>query len=171
MPRKLLIAAVVLPLFVLGLGIVRAELQLSNGRRWVFDVTGYDPRDLLRGHYLNYRIALHETKPLERCDDDSSQRCCLCLQGVASGVPPKVQRASCELAAKRCDGMLQTRYLSQLQRYYIPEADANKLTQRFQDAARQQRTQLLLAIDKSGKPAVAALLVDGQRIASKPAAR
>jgi hypothetical protein len=160
-----------LPLLVLMLGIVRAEHQLAHSRRWSFEITGYDPRDLLRGHYLNYRLKLDEGPALERCDDNSGGRCCLCLRTSGSAQPPKVRRASCALATQRCDGVLQTRYLAQLQRYYIPERSADALTRRLQKAASERRALLVLAIDPTGHPTVDALLVDGQPIEATVPAR
>jgi uncharacterized membrane-anchored protein len=167
MSRKWLAISVSLPLLVLVLGIVRAEYHLANARRWSFDVTGYDPRDLLRGHYLDYRLDLHEQAALETCDDDFGERCCLCLEttdATDAGEPPVVRRATCELALRRCDGILRTQHLRELTRYYIPEEHAQALTHVFQDAAREHK--LVLAIDDNGRPQIDALLVDGQRIES-----
>lgn len=167
MSRKPLAFAVVLPIVFLVLGIVRAELQLSRSQRWVFEVEGYDPRDLLQGHYLSYRIHFDEGAAIGVCDEHLGVECCLCLHATASGVPPKVQRATCEYALRSCDGALQTRYLPNLQRYYVPEANANALSARLLDAERAHRAQVVLAIDHQGKPAVADMLIDGQRIDGK----
>ena len=164
MPRKLLIAALVLPLIVLALGIVRAERHLADGKRWMFEVNGYDPRDLLRGHYINYRLVLEQSPADERCDDDHGERCCLCLTSQPAGMPTKAQRTTCESAETRCDGVLKTRYLSELQRYYIPEERAAELTARFQDAAREHRAQLVVAIDAQGKPQIDTLTIDGMAL-------
>ena len=164
MSRNVLIAALILPLLALVLGIVRAEQHFAHSKRWTFEVTGYDPRDLLRGHYIDYRLVLDQKPGAQSCDEDFGERCCLCLSGDASGVVSGVERTTCENARPRCAGILQTRYLSELQRYYIPEAKAAQLTQRFQDAASKHHAQLVVAIDAGGKPQIDALLIDGQRI-------
>src|SRR6185369_15108301 len=164
MRRSFLAVAVVLPLIVLALGMVRAERHLGENRRWIFEATGYDPRDLLRGHYIIYRLALDETDPAfqdaEQCRDDSGDRCCLCLSAETPGGPTKVQRTTCEFAYGRCEGALQSQYLSELQRYYIPEERAAEITRLFQDASREHRAQLVVAVDKSGRPQIDTLLVD-----------
>lgn len=160
MSRNALAAAVVLPLLVIALGIVRAERHLANSTRWTFDVQGYDPRDLLRGHYINYRLDLHEGAPIEACRENDDD-CCLCLSAQGSGVPPKVQRATCTVAKQRCEGVLRTRYLTELQRYYIPENEAYKLERRFQEAAANRTAHLRVAVDDTGKPQVEALLIGG----------
>ena len=160
--RKPLAFAVALPIVFLAIGILRAELQLSRSQRWAFEVEGYDPRDLLRGHYVRYRIRFDQGEALQTCDDSDAD-CCLCLHATPSGVPPRVQRATCEIA-RTCAGMLQTRYLPSLQRYYVPEAKATDLARRLADAEPRRRAVVLLAIDRRGKPAVDALLIDGHRI-------
>lgn len=164
MSRNLVIVALVLPLLVIGLGIVRAERHLATSASWLFEVDGYDPRDLLRGHYIQFRVDLHEEAPLDACDDNQSDRCCLCLTPTSAQNPPRVQRATCERAQSQCEGVLQTRYLSELRRYYIPEEDASKLEQQFRDAAQERRALLRVAIDDAGKPQIESLLVNGEEI-------
>jgi uncharacterized membrane-anchored protein len=165
--RSFLAFAVVLPLVALGLGIVRSERHLAEGRRWSFEVTGYDPRDLLRGHYIQYRLVLEEVDlPVVGaadgipCDDATSDTCCLCLYADYPQGPTTVERADCASALSTCDGVLQTRYLEELQRYYIAEDRAAELTQIFQDASQEKQARLIVAIDEAGKPQIDVLLVN-----------
>jgi uncharacterized membrane-anchored protein len=165
--RSFLAFAVVLPLVALGLGIVRSERHLAEGRRWSFEVTGYDPRDLLRGHYIQYRLVLEEVDlPVVGaadgipCDDATSDTCCLCLYADYPQGPTTVERADCASALSTCDGVLQTRYLEELQRYYIAEDRAAELTQIFQDASQEKQARLIVAIDETGKPQIDVLLVN-----------
>ena len=164
MRREFLAVAVVLPLVVLAFGMVRAERHLRENRRWVFEVTGYDPRDLLRGHYIQYRLVLDEGDPeglgAEPCDDSPDLDCCLCLEADFPAGPTRVVRTTCETAYARCEGTLQTRYLDDLQRYYIPEERADEITRLFQDASQEHRARLVIAVDESGKPQIDTLLVD-----------
>jgi hypothetical protein len=167
MRRSFLAVAVALPIVVLALGIVRSERLLAEGRRWSFEVTGYDPRDLLRGHYIQYRLVLDEVDlPVmgaadgAPCDDDSGETCCLCLHADYMEGPTSVERTACELARTECDGALQLRYLAELQRYYIAEERADELTRIFQKAAGEKRSRLIVAVDPLGKPQIATLLVD-----------
>jgi uncharacterized membrane-anchored protein len=164
MSRNALIAALVAPLFVLVLGIVRAENHLADAKRWQFEITGYDPRDMLRGHYLQYRLALNEHAGNPTCSDDTEGNCCFCLTTRGDDIPPDVERTTCDSAQGRCQGILPTHYLTELQRYYIPEASADVLTTRLRDAAAAHRARLVVAIDANGKPQVDALLVSGKRI-------
>ena len=54
--NKRLLITVSIPFVLLCLLIVRAELHISQGKEWKFQVQGYDPRDLLRGHYLRFGL-------------------------------------------------------------------------------------------------------------------
>jgi hypothetical protein len=165
--RSLIALAVALPLVALGLGIVRSERHLAEGRRWSFEVTGYDPRDLLRGHFIQYRLVLEEVDlPVVGaadgipCDDATSDACCLCLYADYPQGPTTVERADCASALAACDGALQTRYLEELQRYYIAEDRAAELTEIFQDASQEKRARLIVAIDETGRPQIDVLLVN-----------
>lgn len=164
MRRSLLIPALLLPLAVLVIAIVQAEHHLATSRVWLFEVEGFDPRDLLRGHYLQFRLVLAEDEALEACEEGSGRACCLCLTQTSPDRPPRVRRAPCERAAAECDGLLQTRFLPELRRYYIPEAEARELDQRFREAAQAGAAHVRVAIDDEGVPAIEALLLDGEEI-------
>ena len=74
--------ALLLPI-VAFLGLVgRAELLRASGPVFHVAIAGYDPRDLLQGHYLRYRLQW----PADGACDGAT--CCLCLQ--VSGVHTKV---------------------------------------------------------------------------------
>ena len=46
--------AVVLPMIGLLVLVARAEVLLRSGESFRIAIKGYDPRDLLHGHYLQY---------------------------------------------------------------------------------------------------------------------
>ena len=72
--------ALLLPLVALVLLIVRAELVLKQGKRWTVAIGGYDPRDLIRGHYLQYRVRWKkDPNSTEACTDRDGD-CYLCLR-------------------------------------------------------------------------------------------
>lgn len=175
MRRSFLAFAVALPLVALGLGIMRSEQRLAEGRRWSFEVTGYDPRDLLRGHYIQYRLVFEDADlPVlgagdgQSCDDEESDSCCLCLLADVETDRTLVERTECRLAREECEGALQLRYLKELRRYYIAEDRAQELTEIFQDASLEHRSRLVLAIDVHGRPQIDTLLVDDVPIEQAP---
>ncbi|WP_367898964.1 GDYXXLXY domain-containing protein [Leptospira sp. WS58.C1] len=56
--KKLTISvlAVFLPILVLASIALEREFDLRNGKVLILPITGYDPRDLLSGHYLRFQI-------------------------------------------------------------------------------------------------------------------
>jgi len=53
--RFFLPLALLLPLVGLGLIWLQAERESDQGSEWDVPIAGYDPRDLLRGHYVQFR--------------------------------------------------------------------------------------------------------------------
>jgi hypothetical protein len=165
MSRRYTAIAVVLPLLAIGLGIGRSELFRSRARDFVFEIGGYDPRDLLRGHYLQFRLRVEPLPVREPCDDRVDD-CCLCLTRADSDAVPYAERARCETARASCDGALMTRYLNEPQRFYIPERSAEALEKRLLAAMEHRRAHAVLAIDEHGQAQVRELRIDGEAITS-----
>jgi len=152
-----------LPVLGIAFGIARAELHGASAKRYRFDITGYDPRDLLQGHYLQYRLALGEAGAASPCNDDDPA-CALCLQSIGSGVPPALRRVSLSSEAPSCSSILRTEFLERLSRFYIPEARAAELTEKLRVSAQNGRAQLIVAVDSSGVPSAEALWLDGEEV-------
>lgn len=57
MKRWLVPIVLLLPLVGLAAGIARQEAALDGASRWVIPITGYDPRDPLRGRFLRFAYA------------------------------------------------------------------------------------------------------------------
>jgi hypothetical protein len=164
MSRKVVLLALCLPLLAIALGIVRAELQLQHARDFVFDIRGFDPLDLLRGRYLQFRLQLGEPSVREACDEKKGEICCLCLTPQGSGRPPQVERATCTTAHAACAGALPSAYTDAALRFYVAESHADALDKRLAQAVRENRAQAVLAIDKRGSVLVRELLLDGKPI-------
>lgn len=163
MPRNYVLFALALPLCAIVLGIVRAELHLAHGRDFVFEVEGFDPRDLLRGHYLQFRLRIDEGPAREACSP-TTESCCLCLTELGAGVPPRAEPATCETARLHCDGALQMRHVTRAHRYYVPEAQAAKLEKRLFEAIAAREAHVVLALDAEGEPAIRQLRLFGKPI-------
>lgn len=148
--RKRMAVIVALTLPVLGIAglIVRGELAW-RGSEWRFPIEGNDPRDLLRGHYLTYRI-------LWGAIDEGSLdgKNCLCLEH-ADG-EQRVRRLACH-EALACAARLTSGDVEQLQRYYIPEAWAGALDR----AVREGRGEIVVSVVR-GEASLRDLLVDGR---------
>jgi len=86
-PHRLLrAAALALPLIGLGAVWAIAHLRAQQGVEWEVPVTGIDPRDLLRGHYIVYRYEWPGLAPGRPAQAASA----LCLEGV----PPRIAAVS-----------------------------------------------------------------------------
>lgn len=85
MSRRL-ISALSLALPLLGLGAVWAQTELFSrqGTEWDVPVRGYDPRDILRGHYVQFQYDWPGPQP-----DSGRAWTTLCLEGT----PPNLVRA------------------------------------------------------------------------------
>ena len=156
-----IVASVSLPVLVILFGVFRGEQHVAEGTEWCFDVTGFDPRDLIHGHYINYRIDFHLDEQATTCAP-GAEGCCYCLQqATVAGAPPQVSTLSCDAARTRCDGALDMRYLDHLHRYYVPEERAREVEQRLREAASDGLAQAVVSIDPSGRPLLLRLTVDG----------
>ena len=68
-----------LPLLVLSAGIVRNELMLGGATEWQIPITGYDPRDMLRGQYIRFTYDWAASRPPSVEGE---------MQGCLTGTPP-----------------------------------------------------------------------------------
>lgn len=146
--RVTLLVALLLPLVGTAGLIVRGEVAL-RGSEWRFPVRGFDPRDLLRGRYLTYRILWGETEKQPPC-----QYCCLCLEREVGA--QGVTRTECS-EARRCDAYVAVDEVEELQRFYVPESHASALER----AVIQERGEILLSAVR-GQLAIKELLIDGK---------
>jgi len=167
MRTRLLALVLALPLSSIVVAIVRAELRRAEAEDWTFIASGYDPRDLLHGRYVQFRIDFREeadrTAGSPTCLNDDPA-CCLCLNRIESSEIPRTRRMSCEDAAPSCDGLLQTRLIERLDRYYVSEDQAGALEKRVLAAGREGRLRVVLSIDPDGQAEVKELRIGGERL-------
>lgn len=135
-----------------------ALMMLASYKRYIFltgeqvalSITGYDPRDLLSGHYVEYTID-YGVKDI--CRDAFNKSGYICLN-------PKMftreRPYHCSLFIKgNCNG---SRFEAGIERYYVPEKDAKRL----EELIRSQKASVVLSVLKNGKAQVKDLLVNGQ---------
>jgi uncharacterized membrane-anchored protein len=159
MINKKLLMIVMIPFVLLCLLISRAEYHINTGTQWDFAITGYDPRDLLRGHYLRFRVAYDWQGEKEVCN--SNKGCSYCLTDIGKQAP-KVHIIDTHLA-KQCDGFMQYDDLQEpLNRFYIPETQARLAEDLLRQARIDNTAYLRLSINKDGAPRIVDLLIDGR---------
>lgn len=84
--RTLLALALALPLAGLAASWAATHMAPQEGTEWHVPIGGYDPRDLLRGHYVIYT---YDWPGLEERGAELASEPALCLQGQ----PPNLARA------------------------------------------------------------------------------
>jgi hypothetical protein len=148
------IAALALPLVVLCAMIVRAEVIIASGRHYVLDIEGYDPRDLLRGQYLRFRVKWNG--PREVCSAGDPE-CCLCILPDAEPDNPQV-RATTPGNTDDCQAFITAASLENLQQYFIPEGRGGALER----AIRDRRATIRVSVSRGGDVIIEDLLLDGE---------
>lgn len=78
--------ALLLPLVGLGLIWLLTEKESHQGAEWDVPIAGYDPRDLLRGHYVQFRYAWPAVDEGDIPTWSGSQKS-LCIKGT----PPNIE--------------------------------------------------------------------------------
>jgi len=160
MSRRFIVVAVVMPLVAIALGIVRAELTFARTRDFTFEINGYDPRDLLRGRYLRFRLQLQPAN--DRCPTASAS-CCFCLTQGPDAELVRVERSDCS-EAKRCDGWLEPESARRGFRFYVTDTRAAELERQLMDAVVRRAAHARMAVDGNGRAHVRMLLIDGRPI-------
>lgn len=164
-------AALSLVLMVLlpSLLMVKAIYDRNNGVIWQVKMTGYDPRDLLRGHYLNFRYdwTMLDAASSEHCTTDKP--CCLCLTrtGEQGYTDPLARYTACEAdlgAAPRCESRILGGNPQGQQIYYVPEKYALRLEKLLRAGSHDFKMEI--AVPRSGGPAkIRGLYVDQKPLA------
>ena len=145
-PTPQLWVALLLPIVAFAALVVHAELWRASGPVFRVAIAGYDPRDLLQGHYLRYRLQWPE---VGACDGAT---CCLCLQ--TSGMHTKVE---CGVADAACDAQLSHQMVDQGREFFIQEDAGPALEQ----AIRRGQGAMVLNVTPNGQVRVHELFIDG----------
>jgi hypothetical protein len=92
MTRAARLAAAILPLVGLGALWAQSDRVYHTGTEWEVPIQGYDPRDYLRGHYVEFAY------DWPGWPDDGDVPAALCLEGPA----PVIARASARTGTAGC---------------------------------------------------------------------
>jgi uncharacterized membrane-anchored protein len=151
--RRTLLLSLGLPIVALALMVVRGEVVSRSGRPYRIAIDGYDPRDMIRGHYLRYRIRFQWDSPAERC---TTAECSYCLRGPAGSEPlvTKVSRGD----TAGCDAFFPDSQLDNLQEFFIPEDRGSELER----AIRARKPELSVRVAGNGQVVIQDLLLDGR---------
>ncbi len=166
MSRRARALAALLPLLGLSALVVRSELA-QRGEALRLAIRGYDPRDLISGHYLLYRYEL-DWQGESSCGSEPPDSapalgrhlqagCCLCFTRQGDSLSsPFVRQLSCA-EAEACDDWLHSEQLQPPQRYYVPEERAQELER----ALAERKAAVDVVASPEGTAAVGELYIDG----------
>ncbi len=151
------------PILVVALWVARIEQVVQEGALMHLPVTGYDPRDLLAGHYLQYRLLLGDIEPCGEIRD--SERCVCATESNSSLSLSEVSwGGACAQAPRRCGVLLRGRcesgrFTAGVERFYFAESmSAHLLT--IPDQA-----SVMIKADAEGHGVVVDFLVAGEPLA------
>lgn len=154
MKRKLgLILALILPVAALAASAYLKSQHRENGEKVVLPIEGFDPRDLLSGHYLTYQVDYglgnHGCRDYQGNAD-------ICLRPQTALYPAGELPANCRLFIQGyCDN---SQFTAGIERFYIPDEYARDL----ENAVRDKRGELVLSVGSAGTAAIRDLLIDKQ---------
>ncbi len=146
--------------FVVLLGwAILNEYHIRTSHTLVLPVEGHDPRDLISGHYLSYRIKYGLKCP--KSPRTKRTRAYICFQPekyLVTGRKPK----NCRLFIKgEC---VFEEFQAGASRLYIPEKKAQKALRLFGEA---QKKQVKLAVTSKGLTRTTDILVEGESLLKK----
>ncbi len=160
--------AVAFPILCLAALTAYKQVRLMAGTAVTIPIAGFDPRDLLSGHYLTYRLDLGPGGEAI-CDGEQARHpevlvCVAADQGsMTSARRLAMDELPADATARGCTVVLRGRceygrFLSGAERFYVPEEHAAALDR----AVRSRQGAVVLAVDRTGRAAVKDLLIDGK---------
>ena len=132
--KKVLAWLFAFPLIALFAWTVSLYAQQATGREITVAIQGYDPRDLLSGHYISYTIDWHRTD----CDQ------------FFNGACPRKEFCKEARWGRQC-------------RFYIPEANAKELDDLFRRRNSTDRVfEVVYSYKRGSEPMAKQLLINGK---------
>lgn len=144
----------------------------ERGTLWQISVNGYDPRDLLHGHYLTYRYNWQWAKNTGEC---KGKDCAVCLHDVNSNhVDPQVTLMKAKDAEESCDTYIRgysysgknfrigAKNANGLLRYYIAEEDARDLNKFMRDQEDNIDFDMGIRVNETGQAYIDQMYINGQ---------
>ena len=157
MKRKLsLVITILIPLLALGIMVLQSEYHLRHGKQVIFDITGYDPRHILAGHYLVYNVVYKSEPQCKASNRYQTVYYCVDRQNFS-----RYLAEQCKVYIRGvCRG---SRFVAGIERFYIPEQHAAALDK----LVRGNNAQIVVVVSRNGRAEVKDLLIDGKPWTSK----
>jgi uncharacterized membrane-anchored protein len=142
-----------IPVGIMAAWLISLLVALSQAQEVTFEVTGYDPRSLISGHYLRYQVDLGAAAPY-----GSFTPLCACLTADEDGVSRASWIGPC--SATSCPLFIRGSSLGGpfdmgIDRYYIPDEYMDEL------AVVPPHATVKALVTKSGRAIVTGMFVEG----------
>lgn len=168
-PRLLLAAALLLPIMALAYSWIATYRLAQQGQEWLIPIRGYDPRDLLRGHYIQYQYdwpvdASRDGHNGGKTSFDASLASQLCVEGTAphivrvrelnsiAGRPDAQQITGCAIIVRASIGTRRAVRGLDSGILFTSQANAPSLSRRLADADEQGLVRVRIRPDGVMRP-------------------
>jgi len=152
MKRPILLAlALLCPLLILGGQAASNIWKTTSGTEVVLPIQGFDPRNLLSGHYLQYRIDFG----IENLCESQASVSWVCLDPRKEFLVPPGKNQCSQFIVGSCDT---GRFSAGIERFYVPEAEALALER----AVIRGAGSVILSVQDDGTTLVKDLLIEGK---------
>lgn len=133
--NKLIPILFLIPVLFLAIWVNVLKIRQENGQPVTVRIMGYDPRDLLSGHYIQYQIDWNKTD---------------CTQ-FEKGICPQKEFYTTKRRGRPITNL----------RFYIPEENATQLDRLFRIRSDQLTFEVVYAYRKGVQPLAKQLLING----------
>ena len=119
--------AIILPILILGSWVFLLETPAYWGTEIRLKIQGYDPRDLLSGHYLLYRVNYDIPSLCKQAILHPINNQCVCFKETSPDTVAKsTWTGNCNERPENCGVYLQgncehSQFITGIERFYIPE--------------------------------------------------
>lgn len=149
--KSFLILALLFPVITLMLLTVYNRHILNTGYEVILAVQGYDPRYLLTGHYLTYRVEYGVTPNCSYHEGSYQAYICLSTPVFSTSIIPGCEhyiRGTCKRGY----------FIAGIEQFFIPESDAAQLDQQVRNG----QASILVSVSPDGHALVKNLMIDGK---------
>lgn len=159
--NKTTLFAVGLPIAVLGAWLAQLEWRESSGTTVRLAVRGFDPRDILAGHYLTYTVDYGPAGDCPRQGSTETPKTCLCLtENPATQLHEATWAGPCDVRPLECPLYIEgecnyERFTANIERFYFPETFRTAL------AVVPEKSTISVVVQPDGQALVTGFAVDG----------
>lgn len=140
--NALIAGALLLPLLGLGYSWASTHSAAQKGTDWNIPVRGYDPRDLLRGHYIEYQYDWPGIDDGNELGEEAEYQPfdALCIKGRAPNIDSVTKLRGRNVSGASCDSLVRVDLWSEEYdtsmtsgRLFIPQTKGNELDAKLRD--------------------------------------